>query len=151
MFGQFAVLDPEHVEDEVGAAVSRDPDDHVAIRSDVHDFRCLTRRTAGSGGGRSACGRRAGRGCAGTGIRPRTAAASLEHLDECLAPLAVCGPAGRILVVVFRNVFLGDGTERQLWPTGAYKILAEVLWDDGAQERSYALSTLRLGPKDARR
>jgi general secretion pathway protein I len=45
----------------------------------------------------------------------------------------------------------GDATEREVWPVGAYTISAEVSWDDGAPPRSYALTTLRLGPKDTSR
>jgi general secretion pathway protein I len=31
-----------------------------------------------------------------------------------------------------------------------YRIVAEVAWDEGPERRIYALTTLRLGPKDAR-
>jgi general secretion pathway protein I len=41
----------------------------------------------------------------------------------------------------------GDAREREAWPVGAYVISAEVAWDDGAQKRVFALTTLRLGPK----
>jgi general secretion pathway protein I len=35
-------------------------------------------------------------------------------------------------------------------PVAAFQVTAEVFWRVGAQERSLALSTLRLGPRDAR-
>jgi general secretion pathway protein I len=44
----------------------------------------------------------------------------------------------------------GDAREREEWPVGLYAISTEVEWDDGAQPRSYALTTLRLGPKAVR-
>jgi len=44
----------------------------------------------------------------------------------------------------------GDAREREEWPIGVYLISTEVEWDDGAQRRAYALSTLRLGPKPVR-
>lgn len=44
----------------------------------------------------------------------------------------------------------GDAREREEWPVGVYAISTEVEWDDGAQPRSYALTTLRLGPKAVR-
>ena len=44
----------------------------------------------------------------------------------------------------------GDAKEREEWPVGVYTISAEVEWDEGAQRRAYALSTLRLGPKAVR-
>lgn len=43
----------------------------------------------------------------------------------------------------------GDATEREEWPVGAYKVLAEIEWEDSAQRRSYLLTSLRLGPKGA--
>jgi general secretion pathway protein I len=45
----------------------------------------------------------------------------------------------------------GDASERAEWPVGLYTISAEVQWEDGAQRRSYALTTLRFGPRQARR
>jgi general secretion pathway protein I len=45
----------------------------------------------------------------------------------------------------------GDAGEREAWPVGAYVISAEVTWDEGTQKRAYALTTLRLGPKEVRR
>jgi general secretion pathway protein I len=45
----------------------------------------------------------------------------------------------------------GDGTDRREWPVAAHQVLAEVLWRDGLQQRSVLLTTLRLGPKEARR
>lgn len=36
-------------------------------------------------------------------------------------------------------------------PVGLYRISAEIEWEQGAERRFYALTTLRLGPKDARR
>lgn len=44
----------------------------------------------------------------------------------------------------------GDVKEREEWPVGVYAVSAEVEWEDGAQRRSYALTTLRLGPKAVR-
>lgn len=41
----------------------------------------------------------------------------------------------------------GDAREREEWPVGLYKISAEVEWQEGTQPRSYALTTLRLGPR----
>jgi general secretion pathway protein I len=35
-------------------------------------------------------------------------------------------------------------------PVGLYSISAEVEWEEGAERRSYALTTLRLGPKATR-
>lgn len=36
-------------------------------------------------------------------------------------------------------------------PVGLYRISAEIEWEQGAEKRFYVLTTLRLGPKDARR
>jgi general secretion pathway protein I len=44
----------------------------------------------------------------------------------------------------------GDVKEREDWPIGVYAVSAEVEWEDGAQRRSYALTTLRFGPKAVR-
>jgi general secretion pathway protein I len=44
----------------------------------------------------------------------------------------------------------GGVKEREEWPVGAYQISTEVEWEDGANRRSYALTTLRLGPKVVR-
>jgi len=44
----------------------------------------------------------------------------------------------------------GGVNEREEWPVGAYQISTEVEWEDGANRRSYALTTLRLGPKVVR-
>jgi general secretion pathway protein I len=35
-------------------------------------------------------------------------------------------------------------------PVGLYNISAEIEWEEGAERRFYALTTLRLGPKAAR-
>jgi general secretion pathway protein I len=43
----------------------------------------------------------------------------------------------------------GDGSERREWPVAAHQVSAEVLWRDGVTERSLALTTLRLGPKES--
>jgi general secretion pathway protein I len=45
----------------------------------------------------------------------------------------------------------GDVTDRQQWPVGAYKVSVEVRWDDGGSERLFALTTLRLGPREETR
>jgi general secretion pathway protein I len=45
----------------------------------------------------------------------------------------------------------GDSNDRQQWPLNAYKVSVEVGWQDGFRERSYTLTTLRLGPKEAAR
>jgi general secretion pathway protein I len=42
----------------------------------------------------------------------------------------------------------GDPTERQLWPAEPYSVAAQVFWGEGSQQRSYTLTTLRLGPKE---
>src|SRR5215471_21428950 len=34
----------------------------------------------------------------------------------------------------------GDGTDRREWPVAAHRVLAEVLWSDGLQERSVTLT-----------
>jgi general secretion pathway protein I len=44
----------------------------------------------------------------------------------------------------------GDVKEREEWPVGVYTVSTEVEWDEGAQRRSFALTTLRLGPKAVR-
>jgi general secretion pathway protein I len=44
----------------------------------------------------------------------------------------------------------GDVNEREEWPVGVYAVSTEVEWEDGAQRRSYALTTLRFGPKAVR-
>ena len=44
----------------------------------------------------------------------------------------------------------GDAREREEWPVGVYAISTEVAWEEGTQRRSYALTTLRLGPKQVR-
>ena len=44
----------------------------------------------------------------------------------------------------------GDGTERDEAPVGLYTISTEVEWGEGAEKRSYALTTLRLRPTAAR-
>jgi general secretion pathway protein I len=41
----------------------------------------------------------------------------------------------------------GDRTDRMQQPLGAYTISAEVLWNNGFEERSVVLKTLRLGAK----
>ena len=45
----------------------------------------------------------------------------------------------------------GDGADRQQWPVGAYKVSVEVRWDDGRSERLFALTTLRLAPREETR
>ena len=45
----------------------------------------------------------------------------------------------------------GDAIDRQQWPVAAYTVSVEVLWGEGREERSVALSTLRLAPKEAGR
>jgi general secretion pathway protein I len=42
----------------------------------------------------------------------------------------------------------GNGTDRREWPVAAHQVLAEVSWRDGLEERSLALTTLRLGLKE---
>jgi general secretion pathway protein I len=49
-----------------------------------------------------------------------------------------------------RMLHFGDAREREEWPVGAYTILTEVEWQQGSERRSYALTTLRLGPKAVR-
>jgi len=44
----------------------------------------------------------------------------------------------------------GGVKEREVWPVGAYQISTEVEWEEGTGRRSYALTTLRLGPKAVR-
>jgi general secretion pathway protein I len=44
----------------------------------------------------------------------------------------------------------GDAREREEWPVGVYTISTEVEWEEGTQRRAYALTTLRLGPKQVR-
>jgi general secretion pathway protein I len=44
----------------------------------------------------------------------------------------------------------GDAREREEWPVGVYMVSAEVEWGEGTQRRSYALTTLRLGPRQVR-
>jgi general secretion pathway protein I len=44
----------------------------------------------------------------------------------------------------------GDAKEREEWPVGLYMISTEVEWQEDTQRRSYALTTLRLGPKAVR-
>jgi general secretion pathway protein I len=44
----------------------------------------------------------------------------------------------------------GDATDLRALPVSAYMVVVEVFWGDGMQERSIALRTLRIGPKDAR-
>jgi len=43
------------------------------------------------------------------------------------------------------------GRTDQTMPVRAYKVVAEVFWDDARRERSIALTTLRLGAKGAGR
>jgi len=45
----------------------------------------------------------------------------------------------------------GDAADRAQWPLAAYTVTAEVSWDEAASRRSLALSTIRLGPKEAAR
>jgi general secretion pathway protein I len=44
----------------------------------------------------------------------------------------------------------GGVKEREEWPVEAYQISTEVEWEEGTGRRSYALTTLRLGPKAVR-
>jgi general secretion pathway protein I len=44
----------------------------------------------------------------------------------------------------------GDAREQQEWPVGVYLISTEVQWEEGERRRSYALTTLRLGPRHGR-
>lgn len=44
----------------------------------------------------------------------------------------------------------GDTADRQQWPVAAYKASVEIRWEDGGGERSFALTTLRLAPKETR-
>ena len=44
----------------------------------------------------------------------------------------------------------GDAREREEWPVGIYMISTEVEWQEGERRRSYALRTLRLGPRQVR-
>jgi general secretion pathway protein I len=46
---------------------------------------------------------------------------------------------------------LGDAADRAEWPLAAYAVTAEVSWDEAATQRSVAISTIRLGPKEASR
>jgi general secretion pathway protein I len=43
----------------------------------------------------------------------------------------------------------GGAKEREEWPVGLYVISTEVEWDEGTQQRSFGLTTLRVGPKVA--
>jgi general secretion pathway protein I len=45
----------------------------------------------------------------------------------------------------------GDASDLQQWPASAYKVSVEVSWHDGFRERSFTLTTLRLGPKEPQR
>lgn len=45
----------------------------------------------------------------------------------------------------------GNARESELSPIIAYEVTADVTWDDGVRERSYTLTTLRLGPRETRR
>jgi general secretion pathway protein I len=42
----------------------------------------------------------------------------------------------------------GDAADRRFWPVNPHRISATVAWGDGLQERSVALTTLRLAPKE---
>jgi len=45
-----------------------------------------------------------------------------------------------------------DGArENEERPVGLYRVSAKIEWEQGAERRLYVLTTLRLGPKDARR
>lgn len=44
-----------------------------------------------------------------------------------------------------------SGRESEEGPVGLYRIAAEIEWDQGTERRFYALTTLRLGPKESRR
>lgn len=41
----------------------------------------------------------------------------------------------------------GDPVTQNEMPVGLYRVSAQVEWDEGVGSRSYALTTLRLGPK----
>jgi general secretion pathway protein I len=45
----------------------------------------------------------------------------------------------------------GDAEDRQDWPVAAYAISVEIIWGDASDERSVALNTLRLAPKESGR
>jgi general secretion pathway protein I len=45
----------------------------------------------------------------------------------------------------------GDPAAREERPVELYQISAEIEWGEGAEQRSFALSTLRLGPRAVRR
>jgi general secretion pathway protein I len=45
----------------------------------------------------------------------------------------------------------GDGVDRQVLPVRAYRVTAEVFWNDARREQSIALTTLRLGPNETTR
>ena len=43
----------------------------------------------------------------------------------------------------------GGAKERAEWPVGLYVISTEVEWDEGTQQHSFGLTTLRVGPRVA--
>jgi general secretion pathway protein I len=45
----------------------------------------------------------------------------------------------------------GDAKEQEEWPVGLYVISTEINWEDGARQRSLELTTLRVGPRAARK
>jgi general secretion pathway protein I len=45
----------------------------------------------------------------------------------------------------------GDAGDQQQWPMSAYKVSVNIGWQDGFRERSFVLTTLRLGPKEPAR
>jgi general secretion pathway protein I len=45
----------------------------------------------------------------------------------------------------------GDAAERERWPVGAYVVSAQIEWEDHEEKRDFALTTLRLGAKEAAR
>ena len=45
----------------------------------------------------------------------------------------------------------GDGADRQAWPVAAYSVTVRVFEREGAEKEAFALTTLRLGPKETAR
>lgn len=41
----------------------------------------------------------------------------------------------------------GDVADLREWPVSAYRVSAEIDWDDAIQKRSVVLTTIRLGPR----
>jgi len=49
-----------------------------------------------------------------------------------------------------RMLQYGNAKEQEEWPVGLYVISAGVYWEEGARQRSFELTTLRVGPRAAR-